>query len=424
MAHYNLGTNTVTFRKKKIIDYLELMPIQQGSINPNIHFIECIFTHEVSFTVSEYDRSYTFERCIFEKNVVFHGGEFKKIVQFYGGRLKEKLSILNGKFANFYFASNGNTVEIERGEFTELHFCGHDPYNRKRLTIIYLFINFNYVKAIMDIQEYFIATTRYTGLVHKETELLIRDVSFTDIQMENLFNNGKIRIFDLDTRITSEKGASLTIIRSNLAKTEFCNVDLRQVNTIVITSSFLLECSFVNVIWPDNLNISKEARGEINLLDKKETYRQLKYAYWKQGDVVAEYKFHGLEMDTYNDYLMANGEAYNWKGVENAIVLRLSKLTSNYGQSFLRPLVTLLVVGIILFTWLVALGTFSDLYITCQPNLRGMISTIPYMLEFANPVHKYELGLTGGPYVIELMMRIISAYCIYNIVRATRRFVK
>jgi hypothetical protein len=39
------------------------------------------------------------------------------------------------------------------------------------------------------------------------------------------------------------------------------------------------------------------------LIDRRETYRQLKYSLYKQADYIGEQYFHGLEMNTYFEVL-------------------------------------------------------------------------------------------------------------------------
>ncbi|GAA3929064.1 hypothetical protein GO495_06520 [Chitinophaga oryziterrae] len=161
----------------------------------------------------------------------------------------------------------------------------------------------------------------------------------------------------------------------------------------------------VNVSWPETLKIFDQIIGAENLLDEKEVYRQLKSSYSKQGDTVLEHQFHGLEMNAYIEYLSENRKESVKKywlsrkliKRERTIILLLSALTSNYGQSFWRSLITLGTVTAILFTCMVwAEGVHSLKFI---PDFSGrhILATIAKALAFANPLRKYETELERWP---------------------------
>ncbi|GAA3929072.1 hypothetical protein GO495_06525 [Chitinophaga oryziterrae] len=247
-----------------------------------------------------------------------------------------------------------------------------------------------------------------------------------------LHNNGRIRIFGLKFLKAENKQAEFTIKHCNLGKGEFFDIDLRHADTILLNSSHLIECTFNNITWPKSLYIPEKDMDSTYFSGIKEAYRQLKYAYSKQGDTVLEHKFHGLEMEAYPKQLKHDRKeavhvhkSIRWlvKG-QNSLTLWFSWWTSNYGQNFVWSLLTLAAFNIVLFTFLALADGVPGLRFVPDFSYDQIVTTVGEALKFANPLRKYDTDATGWSVLIYLVMRIVSSYCLYNVIRATRRFVK
>lgn len=157
-----------------------------------------------------------------------------------------------------------------------------DVFGDYTVKIEAIYFSFGEIPSSIFIVDVVINDIYFTGTVHKDTELLMKDISYYKLSMENVFNNGKLRFFDFKL-LTDQKNESVFyLFHSNLAKAEFFNFDLRLAN-VIIWSCFLIESTFVNVTWPERLNIPFRFMELSRFLDTKEMYRQLKYAYSKQG---------------------------------------------------------------------------------------------------------------------------------------------
>ncbi|MEO8413031.1 MAG: hypothetical protein ABI472_05200 [Ginsengibacter sp.] len=163
--------------------------------------------------------------------------------------------------------------------------------------------------------------------------------------------------------------------------------------------------------------IFKETRLQFS--NKKDLFKQIKYALSKQGDQINEKLFYNLEMTTHNKSLTLTIKNFSTK-----FILGLSKATSNYGLSLKRPLI-LILTNCIPFYLLVIHGkiqgvhnvSFSE---TTSDVLWDAIAQFLYML---NPFRRFELNLSGSDLIFDIWIRIISSYAIYNLVRVTRRFI-
>lgn len=231
-------------------------------------------------------------------------------------------------------------------------------------------------------------------------------------------------------------------------KAEFNLIDLSRFTKVRIGGTHVIDSTFINVIWKRRINAFEKFEKEETPIEKKiaqlekesvtqliktaklrteidvsayyakqrEIYRQLKYAMNRQGDLINEQRFHALEMDVYDKSLLWSTSRWT------KMILKLSRWTSDYGQSVIKPIVWLLVVHFVLFSILVAFSYFPELHFSISPNWQGMKDGWNYYFETINPFRKVE---SGSSFVfIDLLMRIWSSYMTYNFIRASRRLIK
>jgi hypothetical protein len=154
-------------------------------------------------------------------------------------------------------------------------------------------------------------------------------------------------------------------------------------------------------------------------LKNREIYRQLKYALSKQGDIVNEQKFHTQEMLVYDRSLLFRKDFWT------KLIIKLSYCFSDFGQSFLKPLLWLLIGHWLLFMVLIQSNNYNDLLISfSNPTWAGFELGIERYFQLINPLRKTETGFSGSRIILDLAMRVWASYMIYNLVRATRRFIK
>jgi len=124
--------------------------------------------------------------------------------------------------------------------------------------------------------------------------------------------------------------------------------------------------------------------------------------------------------------MRAYNKCLSWKSdFGTKLILRLSYLTSNYGQSIFLPLVWLIVGHFLFFSVGLILGGYLPLHISySNPTSEGFKRAFEYFFIYINPVRKAETSLSGYLIVLDIIMRIWSSYMIYNIIRASRRFIK
>lgn len=276
----------------------------------------------------------------------------------------------------------------------------------------------------------------------------INSILFHDVR-----NISNVRLTTCQALTIKGKNSHFGIKNSNLGKAEFFQVDFSSFDEVNIIDSILFECLFINATWSNNIksfysdqmdnykkdrilskNLLKKIKSKLfkskiyyretkeQLKNKREVYKQIKFALSKQGDFVNEQMFHGLEMDTY--YKILSWKKY--RNISTKFILKLSSLTSNYGQSLLRPMLTLVIVNILLFSWF---NYFDGSYFVPLSEIKysdinnTILQFIQYFLQHLNPLHKIDASSRLGMF-IDILNKIVMAYVIYNIIRATRRFIK
>ena len=94
------------------------------------------------------------------------------------------------------------------------------------------------------------------------------------------------------------------------------------------TGSILIDIVIANVKWFSDKNLnSKTKETSPDYTQKKEIYRQIKFALERQGDRISSLKFKALEMNAYKKELFAT--------VENRYKRIFNKSSKNFKQSLI-----------------------------------------------------------------------------------------
>lgn len=246
--------------------------------------------------------------------------------------------------------------------------------------------------------------------------LSISNTEINNLYFDNFRTENGVRLIDINPRTDSEYSI-FSIENSYLGKTELNKIGLNKYNIVTIEDSYIIDCIVTNIEWDfSKINNSKIHRNN------RETFRQIKHALNKSSDFVNEQKAHGYEMRAYNNSL-------NWelKNLSTKIILYLSDWTSGFGQSILKPIIAIIGMQLFLVFLLISLGYYGDeISISIDnANYLGFQKATIEFFYLINPFRKTgEMMNTWYSIIIDLIMRIWSSYMIYNIIRASRRFIK
>lgn len=408
---------------------------EEITINPGISFRNCFFESQypVYFGNFNFNSEIVFKECFLPNGVQFEGGVFKKKIEFnqctlgdinlFGG-VFTKIEIkwceikqiwINGvNFKEFYIGgSSGSGWPIESITIN------YDPDTTGDITII-----------DQEFEEIHVSG------INNKRKISFKNVKSDSITFSNFTNNGELRFYDVGPKDPKCDKKYFKIIQSNLGFAQFYRVLFASYKYLIIKDSLILKGTYINCEWSNNIRAfsipekdtdedstpkMKEAdHDEINAI--KEAYRQLKIAVANQDDKILEKKFYAKEMTFYNKSLKCKRFWRNefW----DKMILCMSKCFSDYGQSFIKPLVWLLGVHFILFLLALVLHGFDSLHISfLNPKLDGFEKAFVKYFIYINPFRSLETTLPGYLIIIDLAMRMWSSYMIYNLVRASRRFI-
>lgn len=437
--------------------------VNVASLRPHhsshLAFEECIFKGNLSFAMElgVCKTSLSFRNCTFLADLDFSGGNFEKYVRFENCSIPESLfSFKGGIFSDF---------KIEKGEYKEIGiysatFTQLDIGAYLQNTFIKeLFINCSKASGKIDLYNLVCYEANVVGILNENGTLNINECYFENLLFKNFTNNGKLRIrkpvplyyyettspeflemneikrkFTNDNKMYSIK--LFFIENSVMGKAEFFSIDFQSFRFVYISESSLIDIIISNVKWPDHIyrkpsdiglkftdlshlkqQIQFYRKGKRNHSVSRENYRQLKFACGRQSDFIGEQHFHSLEMRAYNISL-------SWSDkILTKLILKLSYWTSDYGQSIKKPIVSLILGHLLLFLIALYGGGFENLQFTTT-LFAGMESGIEKYLTYINPLRNASVSLPGYLMIVDITMRIWSSYMIYNIIRASRRFIK
>lgn len=423
-AHNNMP---LTYVNKRICgSSLSLKERVDKKGTPAIFFENCHFDDGLTFLATRFEGNIKFENCTFKFSVNLEDSSFDNGFEFRNCKIGTILLVNNSHFKNFFIELDCPSIGIYGSRLNQCAIYSNDYFKVPR-EIGSITIDFRNTFGLIDITNVNVNKLEFYNNISKETELLIKEMKFNQLTFRELSNNGRIKLIGLEPW---GNRPAFAILNCNIGKTEFISLDFRLLKFLNFKAVYLIESIFVNVVWPERLDLSPYPGQTTYLLDQKETCRQLKNAYSKQGDSVLEYKFHGLEMEKYREYLdeVLKSEyvdkSRRWVLLQTRFVLWLSEYTSDFGQSLWRPIRTILLTGVPFFMVLIACGGIKELNTEFNFSLPRVSITLGQFFHFLNPLRRYDPKEINAVILLDMLMRIITSYCLFNFLRATRRFVK
>lgn len=426
---------------------------------------QVVFQNEVKLLGEA--QSAAFKDCYFLKDVVMEGANIGRTIEFTNCNIEGSLIITgNSKITDLFTLDNvcinGKLIidKISTGN-AKCNIADVGEVRISNCTCNSFVIDFS--KVIRKIEKVCIENinefdegefklsdlkTKYFSIAGQtdDLSLTIKNIC-TDVFCIDHFRNGGVASITKVFPLNNDSNTQFSLKNSYLGATDFSNIDFNHFAKFYISNSHVAECTFVNVRWKneilafneETMNTDECAKkieiiNKANLFDfweimlyrkepvvigyfaeEREVFRQLKFAMSKQGDTIYEQMFHGLEMKSLDRSLL-------WTRVWTKLIIKFSSITSDFGQSIIRPIFWLLIGHWLLFALLVYFNYFPDIQFSSQYDWNGITKAVNYFFETINPFRKTESGKTWV--FIDLLMRIWASYMIYNFVRASRRFIK
>ncbi|OJJ23265.1 hypothetical protein BKI52_02605 [marine bacterium AO1-C] len=377
-------------------------------------------------------------------------GTFQDWFSIYGGTFQNSFRIEGGTFQNSFRIEGGtfqNSLCIEGGEFNQ-EFTLDNASNQ---SIIYHFQIMTPISSKFVIKK----NAQLHQLTIKEGVtsngmLYIESVHLHRLTFTNFINEGKLEVtgvrmgaFDLrkvkqslspkiDIKrmlplqwITLKGKSQIVLSESNLGNAVFKTVAFKDFDQIVIKDTKVNNISVLNEHFPLKAkklgNQVDDRKGKLKHEPPKmaEIYNQLYLAMQKQG-------FKSQEMKYYATYLKWELQsAWKAKKLGKVFPLFLSKISTNFGQSWLLGVCWFFVLGFLCYWGYIENINWKGVKLeyTFKQNFGVQVQ---YYFQFLNPIRKGHLitdaKLNWMLVCIDFTWRIIFGYLTYQIVAAFRRF--
>lgn len=408
----------------------------------SIQFRDCIFLGKIKLTSVRIE-SIHFENCYFLhycilQDITFNSLHFSncfgfKTVEF--SDIKGNHCSITGTY-NWMVLRNWNVQNFLFSEFLE-----------ETCSISTIRISCQNSVGNINFKNCLITDFTLEGEIATDTSLTLNQTTLNELHFMNVLNRGNVIINSIYPDFLAKyshkkeleflKGPDyfrnvspkdnppkFIVTNSLMGEMYFHNVCFSNFRSIQIRASAIDECHFTNCEFT-NLNSRLElTQSPSQLIESpasfyKDIYRQFKHSLQKSNDhTTAEY-FHTLEMKAY-----LKAQKSNWCS-SKFLILYLSNLTSNFGISLSRPLITYLVGNAFLFAFLIISQQTPGLSPVFNFSADSWNTTFSSFIHYSNPFGSLDDYKTSAFLLIGIIaMRIISSYCIYNFIRASRRFVK
>ncbi|MEO7922149.1 MAG: hypothetical protein ABIR30_00575 [Chitinophagaceae bacterium] len=404
IINLRLKFNNCTFQcdKSLWIDGLvcnEFVTFEGCSLPGGIYFRECLFKKKLLF------------KYVRIKDYHFSGGTFEKIS--ISGYDAKKIWISGAKFESLLIGEylvNDNIQELTI--FAKPDEVGNITVTQQNIDKLYL-----------------------SGS-NKDRKFSFAKIKCNTVAITDFTNEGSLNFYGIEPKDLTNDKRYFQIINSNMEKAQFYRAFFSHYKELIIIDSFITESLFIGCKWINNIRAlygpgygtfeesvkagRKTTPAEVVAI--REAYRQLKISMAKHSDKIQENKFYAEELNFHNKTLAWGKPSKNqfW----DKIILYLSKSLSDNGQSFIKPVFWLLAGHLIFFTIALLLNAFSPLHISfSNPTESGFQIAFQKYFFYMNPLRRVETSLTGYFILIDFFMRIWSSYMLYNIIRATRRFI-
>lgn len=302
--------------------------------------------------------------------------------------------------------------------------------------------------------------------VNKDSRLFFSDIKVNKISFDNFNNQGYISFKDIISTVyhntdikmlrlkeahrredtenwirpvavltgDNDVKAKLVISYSNLGKIDFIGCNLSVFN-LVFAFSKITEVFLAGTHMPISIDVPEDKIDDLHT-QRRLGYSQIKKIFENRGDTVEAGNYYAKEMDAHYESL---NYIENWWEKTN---LLLSKISSYYGQSWKRGLISLFIVSTILFSlYTYALGYRLSLPAT-NNTLNNCYEVISYLFEFMNPIRRadyipeqlYIFHYSEKPIeiyqiprlarIIDVLSRVVIGFFLYQFVQAFRKYGK
>ena len=446
--------NDGDYRETEFINCVFEKGIELNYSRGKFFFDNCTFVHtdDVKLFFIE-DSKVEIKTCTFKGNLILIGVEnvymlnsdVDGIIEFRNSK-KENIKIENKEPGHHIRAiwvspidTKESSLEFYKLNVEELDFSNYVPNKIRLWGGEYDNVNLDDARNLNNLQIW--------GDDHLEKAIQIGKLSMTYLNLEGdiLLKFARIKKLDI-TPFTTKKGfmrwqgvkfledGEVKVEHSNLENVQWNGVDFKNTKLHFDWSMFS-KMEIANVLWPEKYIIhpdlvkkKQQREGKNNLfyeqitdeeqeqyLVQREIYRQLKSLSLSNNNRIDGLAFYKNEMSVYWNYVKWGKDIGRW----DRFLIRLDKVVSDFGQSYLRPL------GLLVFFHLlvcISIWTFeSHDYMFWNGDF---FSGLKEYFHWLIPVYKAPPEWGTMAVVSGVLGRIFGGFFIYHLIKASRKFAK
>ncbi len=381
--HFNVDFVSIQFSSGKIevknSCFLKEITSYNNTFNEEIDFSKTKFKGVIKFVNAKFQKGINFQGTTFEKSVSFHGTHFAEDVDLSNKIFKEDVSFVNAKFQkgiNFQGTTFAEDVDFrtttfpQKVDFKNMTFNQSVDFSEKLFTESVSFQK-TFFHSVVFTKVEFDNTVDFEN-ISISNNMILRGTCFkkgVDFSLINFINNGRLNIFGF------------------------------------------------------NMNGTKtEEYKKIPPSHKRETYRILKNQAIAQNDHINAIEFYKSEMLAYQEELKLE------KPSIDKLIMRLNRLSSNFGIDPLRGVIFTMATTILfysLYLFVACIEKKFTLSWNCNPDALG--ENIRAVLEFFN-LTKWDYNPIGigndynYAFIVLVIGRLFIGYGIYQTIQAFRKF--
>jgi hypothetical protein len=329
---------------------------------------------------------------------------------------KQNLSVIEPQGATFHFnKSKAKYIVLNPGTYKALVFESDGDYNLR-------------TTRTENLEEYTsIDTLKINSFQSFEkSNFDFVKTNFNDLELEYFENYGTIQFSNCEIK------NSLKIKESNLRKSVFNNITISEKSTVDLIDTNITDTIFTNFRWNNHYKLTEEYNvtkynSKLNyLISLRESYRQLKSNYLKNGNKIESLEFQKHELRIHFEILQLD-RFRTWRNFGNYLVVGSNKLFSDFGQNIWKPLLYLFSCHFVFFNALLfansKIGITMGLPIDWEATEKGLTLYFQTLL----PTHGFEIkNLENLPVPLggfwDFLIRVCSGYFIFYFITAARKY--
>ncbi|MBK7148091.1 MAG: hypothetical protein IPH78_04525 [Bacteroidetes bacterium] len=450
----NITDCEIDTRVRFYLGEINSISIIDSKFKQDIYIWGCNVSQSITFNDGEYEDGVTLREILGNCSLNVYGGKFKNA---FGVSYGDKATAFDQGIKKYYFGSceftNGFYVNGVKNLFAD----------KPKVDLVDIRLSTKLAGDIA-IRDLDIGLLEISGF-NAKANLLFDSVMINQLKARDFINNAQLILSNVRASISDwyekeaphlKKENAIYLSTSNLGKAQLYQVNFDSFDKVHLHNVILSDITTSLVKWfsPQKLELVDEKaylsalvklKKEKNSTEStiltlathyrsvREIYRQLKYAMNKQGDKPMAIYFQKWEMDN----LRKEIELTQKNNFNDRLILWSSQ-SNDFGQSWIRPILFLLLFSFIFYIPIGFFGSpnidfyrpdlsLSGIWFVLKEVFWSQIGLYPQLL---NPAHSLRWmmqnfhELPGIIHFFDYLHRIVTAYFIFQIVSAFRKYVK